>query len=153
MRGIMVSIYLCIYVSISLSIYLFCIIYPAFVAPWSPRSVYALKCSSHVFRYNDVLMCVIYNCMHWMTGATHVCCKDYRQRQVGEFTQTHGINGFSLLRQWSSHGLPRNLPMHLCMWIKNEWWAYCTAVLWRSYRQRRNTIELTTVRPECYLWI
>ena len=59
MRGIMVS----IYVSISLSIYV-CVIYPAFVAPWSPRSVYALKCSGHVFRYIDVLMCVIYNCMH-----------------------------------------------------------------------------------------
>ena len=40
---------------IYLSIYV-CIIYPAFVAPWFPRSVYALKCSVY-----DMQMCVIYN--------------------------------------------------------------------------------------------
>ena len=42
-----------------LSIYV-CIIYPAFVAPWFPRSVYALKCSVYS-QYIDVLTCVIYN--------------------------------------------------------------------------------------------
>ena len=36
-----------------------CIIYPAFVTPWFPRSVYALKYSVY-----DMLTCMIYNCMH-----------------------------------------------------------------------------------------
>ena len=96
-RRIMVSIYVSIYVSMYLYMYV-CIIYPAFVALWSPRSVYALKCSV----YSSILTCShawFTNCMHWTTGATRVCQEDYRQRQVG--VQTHGINGFSLLRQWS----------------------------------------------------
>ena len=46
-NGMSLSIYLCTYV---------CIIYPAFVAPWFPRSMYALKCSVY-----DMLTCVIYN--------------------------------------------------------------------------------------------
>ena len=45
-----------------------------------------------VFRYIDVLMCVIYNC-------TQLNSKDDWSYSCG--TQTHGINGFSLLRQWS----------------------------------------------------
>ena len=44
-RGIIVSEYLCI-------------IYPMFVAPWFPRSMYALKCSMY-FSIIDVLMCMI----------------------------------------------------------------------------------------------
>ena len=43
-----------------LSIYA-CIIYPAFVAPWFPRSVYALKFSMY-FGIIYMLTCVIYHC-------------------------------------------------------------------------------------------
>ena len=38
-----------------------------------------------------------------------------------------------------------------CVNQNDDWWAYCTAVLWHSYRRRHNT-ELTTV-PACYLWM
>ena len=67
-------------------------------------------------------------------------------RQVN--AQTYGINGFSLLIQWSC-SCPETCQ-RTCVWIKNDWWAYCrsTAVLWHSYWQRRDT-ELTTV-PACY---
>ena len=70
-----------------------------------------------VFRYIDVLTCVIYNCMHstkqqgWLellVSAVKIIDKD---RLVN--AQTHGINGFSLLRQWCC-SCPSNLPMHLC---------------------------------------
>ena len=45
-----------------------------------------------VFRYIDMLMCVIY-ALHLhrtsrTTGATYVCREDYRRRQVGECTDT-----------------------------------------------------------------
>ena len=45
-----------------LSIYLYLRTYPMFVAPWFPRSVYALKCSvySCIPPYIDVLTCVIF---------------------------------------------------------------------------------------------
>ena len=41
-----------------------------------------------VFRYIDVLMCMIYNRTQRMTGATRVCREDYQRRQVGECTDT-----------------------------------------------------------------
>ena len=37
-----------------------CIIYPAFVASWFPRSVYALNALCII----NVLTCMIYNCIH-----------------------------------------------------------------------------------------
>ena len=43
-----------------LSIYV-CIIYPGFVTPWFPRSMYTLYLILRVFRYIDMLTCVIYN--------------------------------------------------------------------------------------------
>ena len=74
MRGIMV----CIYVAI---------IYPAFVAPWFLRSVYALKCSIH----SGILMwptCA--KRKHRLAGVLIVCCdEEGRQGQVVN-AQTHG---------------------------------------------------------------
>ena len=83
----------CIWVSTC--VYL-CIIYPAFVAPWFLRSMYTLKC----FVYSGTLTCsrawvttALYSrsMLNWTarkTGATCVCRKDYRWRQVGECADT-----------------------------------------------------------------
>ena len=66
------------------------IIYPAFVAPCFPRSGYALKCSV----YSGILTCSrvwFKTALDWTvmtTGATRVCCEDYRRRQVGECADT-----------------------------------------------------------------
>ena len=38
-----------------------CIIYPAFVTPWFPRSCCVGPEMLHVFRYIDMLTCMIYN--------------------------------------------------------------------------------------------
>ena len=153
LRGIMVSIhvsfYVCMYVSIYLSIYL-CLYHLPRVCRTLVPEIRVCTEMLHVFQYIDVLTCVIYNCMHWTAGATRVCREDYRWRQVGECAQTHGINGYSLLRQWSSGCLETCQCACVCE-SKTTNWAYCTAILRHSYRQRRNTTELTTVRPECYL--
>ena len=62
----------------------------------------------------------------------------------------YSINGFSLLRQWTCSCQATCQCACQPVWITNDRWAYCTAVLWCSYRPRRDT-ELTTV-PTCYLW-
>ena len=56
---------------------------------------------THVFRYIDVLMCVIYNCtrLNSKDNWSITCCfshEDYQRRQVN--VQTHGISRFSLYR-------------------------------------------------------
>ena len=58
-----------------LSIYV-CIIYPAFAAPWFPRSVYALKCSV----YFGILTCsrAALNWTARTTGATRVYRQNYK---------------------------------------------------------------------------
>ena len=91
--------YLCIY----LSIYL-CIIYPAFVAPWFLRSVYALKCSM----YSGILMC---SCVWFTTACTQLnseddwssSCLPWRllMKTVRWMRRHYGIDRLSLLRQWS----------------------------------------------------
>ena len=61
-----------------------------------------------VFRYINVITCVIYNCTDprttWTTGATRVCREDYRWRQVGECADTW----------YKQIQLPGNLPTRLC---------------------------------------
>ena len=59
-------------------------------------------------------------------------------------TQTRGINGFNLLRHWSCSCCPATCQ-RACVNQKRPMSRYCTAVLRRSYRQRRDT-ELTTVQ-------
>ena len=54
-----------------------CIIYPVFVAPWFPRSVYALN----AFRYIDVLTCAIYNLQRRLEPAVKIINED-RGRQM-----------------------------------------------------------------------
>ena len=98
------------------------------------------------FRWIDVLTCVIYNCMH--SARTSYSCLTLPWRLL---TKT-GINGFSLLRQWScscpatcQHARPawssQKRPMSL---------LYSTAVLWRSYRQMRDT---ETYYSACVLFV
>ena len=83
------------------------LVIPTFVTPLFPRSVYAPKCSV----YSGILMCSY----AWFTTAYlhlteqqgqlehySVCCENMiidEERYVN--AQTHGINWFSLLRQWS----------------------------------------------------
>ena len=127
--------YLCIYVSMYHL--------PTFVAPWFPISVYTLKCSVVYWRAHvrDLQL----HALDWTartTGATRVCHEDYRRRQVGECTDTwykqiqptETVHGAVAAQQLT------NMPV----WIKNDQWAYCTAVLWRLCQQRCDT-ELTTV--------
>ena len=62
---------------------------------------------------------------------TRVCHQDWSADRQGN-VQTHGINRwFSLLRQWIC-SYPATCQ-HMAVWIKNN---RCTAVLWRSYRQK-----------------
>ena len=101
----------------------------------------------NVFRYIDVLTCVIYNSTWRTTGATRVCCEDYRWRQVCESCADTWYKWTQLLRQWSCSCPVGNLPTRL-------WESKTTdelTVLWRSCWQRHNT-ELTTV-PACYFWM
>ena len=70
---------------------------------------------------------------------------------VGDFAQTHSINGFSLVRQWSCNCPATNCQCACVNQKRPMSLLNCTAVLWRSYRQRRDT-ELTTV-PACTLFV
>ena len=107
--------YLCIYLSIYVHV---CIIYPAFVAPWFPRSMYALKYSmySGISTCSHAWFTIALDWTARTTGATRVC---HQRRQLSMKTgqvnarQTHGINRFSLLRQWSCSCLA-NFPTCLC---------------------------------------
>ena len=68
-----------------------CIIYPVFVAPWFPRSVYASKCS--------VYSCILTYSHMWSTTeqqrqSTTLCCENYWRRQVcalGVNLQTYDV--------------------------------------------------------------
>ena len=63
-----------------------CMIKPAYVAAWFPRSMYALKPEMlHVFWYIDVLLCVICNCTQQERLKLLVpAVKIINKRQVGE---------------------------------------------------------------------
>ena len=105
----------------------------AFVTPWFPRSVYTIRCSM----YSGILKCShawFTTALDWTaraTGATRVCHEDYWWRQVQVNAQTHGINGFSLLRQWSC----RCLPTFQRGWVNQKWpmsLLYCCFVTFIS---------------------
>ena len=111
-----------------------CIIYPVFVAPQFPRSVYALKCSMH----SGILMC---------SRARFTTCKeDWSlpwKLSMKTNAHTHGINGFSKLRYWQ-WGCSC-LATCQCTCVTQKRLMGCqTAVLWRSYRR-------DTAVPACYL--
>ena len=73
--------------------------------------------------YIEVLTCVIYNC-EWT--ARLECREDCRRGRVGQLNaQTHDINGFSLLRQWSS-----SICQHACVNETTDGLLDCTAVLY-----------------------
>ena len=133
-RGIMVCIYLCMY---HLSRVCCTLVPKIYVCPEM------LLCIP-VYWHAHVCDLQLY-ALDWtsrMTGATRVCREDYRWRQVGECADTwynqiqptETVHGAVAAQQLA------NMPV----WIKNDRWAYCTAVLWRSCRRRRDT-ELTTV--------
>ena len=123
------------------------IIYPAFVAPWFPRSVYVLKCS------------VYFGILTWSrawfttnsrtTGATRCCCEDYQWRQVGKCADT----SYKRIHIPVDSGAvaARQLPTRLqCESKTTDERTVLTAVfnLWCSYRQRRDT-ELTAMPAGC----
>ena len=125
-----------------------CIIYPTFVPPCFPRSVYAQKspCISVYWRAHmrDLQRTAK------MTGATSLLAVKIIDEVRLVNAQTHGINGFSLLRQWSCI---RSCPA-TCLQCESKTTDECTvltAVLWCSYRERCDT-ELTAV-PACYRWM
>ena len=93
----------------------------------------------HVFRYIDVLMCVIaLNLTSSKVKCDH--CLPWRlamKTGMGMWidVQTHSINGFSLLRQWSCSY--QTTCQCASLWIRNarvgiDRWADCTAALWRT---------------------
>ena len=76
-----------------------CIIYPAFVAPWFPRSVYALKCSVYWCAHMRYLQLHSNEQQRWLellVSAMKIIDKEDRYVNM----QRHGIHGFSLLRHW-----------------------------------------------------
>ena len=72
---------------------------PAFVTPWFPRSAHPEM--FRVFRYTDVLTCVICN---WQQGQRRYALSAMKiiYKDTGRWMRKHMVyNEFSLLRQWS----------------------------------------------------
>ena len=94
-----------------------------------------------VFRYIDVRGLQL--SIDWTartTGATRVCHEDYRWRECADtwykqIQSTETVHGAVSARQLA------NTPV----WIKNNRWAYPTAVLCRRSCQQRHDTELTSV--------
>ena len=149
--GIMVCIYVSMYLSIYLAIYVSFTL--RFSHPGSQRICVRPE-MFHVFWYMDDL------CSHvWFkTACTQLnsknnwsfsCLRWRLSMKTGRWKRRHMVEMDSAY--WDSGAVAVQQLANALVWIKNDWWAYCTAVLWRSYRQRRNT-ELTTL-PACYLWM
>ena len=66
--------------------------------------------------HSTVYWCAIYNCMH-SSRMIVVCHEDYQRRQVN--AQTHGVYGFSLLRQWIC-SCPATCLHTASVWIRNQ---------------------------------
>ena len=106
-----------------------CIIYPVFVAPWFLRTVYTL--------WNALCILVYWHAhvhdlqLDW-TAMTILCHENYWWRQAK--VQTHGKNGFILLRHWKWSCSCLATCQHACVtqnW-NNRWAAglyYCFVTL------------------------
>ena len=112
----------------------------------------------HALRYIDVLMCMIYNCLHWIkdskairkTGQLElliVCREDYQcMKAAGRWMCRHMVETDSAY--WNGEAVAAWQLANAPLWIKNDQWAYCPTVLWRSYRQR-----LITYYSACMLLV
>ena len=110
---------------------------PTFVASWFLRSVYVLKWSV----FFGILTCshawFTTTCtrqQYWTartTGVTRVYCDFYWRREVGECTDTWYKSTDSAY--WDSGTVADWQLANAPVWIRNNWWAYCSAVLWVTF--------------------
>ena len=129
-----------------------CIIYPAFVASWFPRSVYTLKYSI----YFSIL-----TCSHaWFTTALDgtartldlliACREDYRQRQVGESWMRRHMEIDSAY--WDSEAVAAR--QCTCVILnQKQLMSLLYYACWRSYWHRGDTELTTKCLHACYLWM
>ena len=83
----------------------------------------------HAFWYIDVLMCVIYICMHWteQQGRLEALCLLWRlSMKTGRWMHRHMV--YTDSAYWDSGAVAARQLGNMPVWIKNDWWAYCTAV-------------------------
>ena len=108
--------------------------------PWNAPCIPVYRCT-HV---RDLQL----HALDWTarkTGGTHSL--PWRlSTKTGRWMHRHMV--YTDSAYWDSGAVAARQLANAPVWIKNDWWAYCTAVLWRSYRQSHET-ELTTV-PACY---
>ena len=123
--------------------------WPAFVAPWFPRSMYAIRWSMH---YGILTS----SCAWFTTAYTESRTAKQYGRQDNWSYSLSAVKIINVWRQlvetdsayWNGEAVAAWQLANAPLWIKNDQWAYCPTVLWRSYRQR-----LITYYSACMLLV
>ena len=138
----------CLHVS-----FILCLFHPGSRDPCTPWNTPCIHVYWHA-RVHDLQL----HALNWTArtiGATWVFRKNYRRRQVGECTDTWykqiqsaetvdwSCNYSATCRCGTCVNQKRLMDWLYCcfapMWIRNDQWVDCTAVLWRSYWHRHDT--------------